>query len=192
MLLPLSSVGLFCCSFFCYWTTMCWLLVVVVVVLVGLGIVVIVVTMSWCKTCFWPWNLIGLGRSALTTQPEWWSGGRWSTSTSFRTPQPDRADPDKLRKPSSPNTLYCLGRPGWSSRGDRGDPLRVGTLSLPGEIQKGTGGRGRDRKCHKLSQTVVTFYDDLYDNLWRFMTFYDVLCQWNKEMEIVIKCRKLS
>ena len=24
------------------------------------------------------------------------------------------------------------------------------------------------------------------------MTFYDVLCQWNKETEIVIKCRKLS
>ena len=23
------------------------------------------------------------------------------------------------------------------------------------------------------------------------MTIYDVLCQWNKEMEIVIKCRKL-
>ena len=23
------------------------------------------------------------------------------------------------------------------------------------------------------------------------MTFYDVLCQWNKETEIVIKCRKL-
>ena len=61
-----------------------------------------------------------------------------------------------------------------------------------GEIQKGTGGRGRDRKCHKLSwrlsQIVVTFYDDL----WRFMTFYDVLCQWNTETEIVIKCRKLS
>ena len=62
----------------------------------------------------------------------------------------------------------------------------------PGEIKKGTGGRGRDRKCHKLSwrlsHIVVTFYDDL----WRFMTFYDVLCQWNKETEIVIKCRKLS
>ena len=25
-----------------------------------------------------------------------------------------------------------------------------------------------------------------------FMTFYDVLCQWNKETEIVIECRKLS
>ena len=65
-------------------------------------------------------------------------------------------------------------------------------LARTGEIQKGTGGRGRDRKCHKLSwrlsQIVVTFYDDL----WRFMTFYDVLCQWNKETEIVIKCRKLS
>ena len=24
-----------------------------------------------------------------------------------------------------------------------------------------------------------------------FMTFYDVLCQWNKETEIVIKCRKV-
>ena len=64
--------------------------------------------------------------------------------------------------------------------------------NLSGEIQKGTGGRGRDRKCHKLSwrlsQIVVTFYDDL----WRFMTFYDVLFQWNKETEIVIKCRKLS
>ena len=63
---------------------------------------------------------------------------------------------------------------------------------LTGEIQKGTGGRGRDRKCHKLSwrlsQIVVTFYDDL----WRLMTFYDVLCQWNKETEIVTKCRKLS
>ena len=69
--------------------------------------------------------------------------------------------------------------------------IKVKILST-GEIQKGTGGRGRDRKCHKLSwrlsQIVVTFYDDL----WRFMTFYDVLCQWNKEAEIVIKCRKLS
>ena len=24
------------------------------------------------------------------------------------------------------------------------------------------------------------------------MTFYDVLCQWNKETEIVTKCRKMS
>ena len=51
-----------------------------------------------------------------------------------------------------------------------------------GEIQKGTGGRGRDRKCRKLSRIVVTFYDE----------FYDVLCQWNKETEIVTKCRKVS
>ena len=36
---------------------------------------------------------------------------------------------------------------------------------LSGENQKGTGGRGRDRKCHKLSQIVVTFYDEFYDNL---------------------------
>ena len=36
---------------------------------------------------------------------------------------------------------------------------------LTGEIQKGTGGRGRDRKCHKLSQIVVTFYDEFYDVL---------------------------
>ena len=34
-----------------------------------------------------------------------------------------------------------------------------------GEIQKGTGERGRDRKCHKLSQIVVTFYDEFYDDL---------------------------
>ena len=71
-------------------------------------------------------------------------------------------------------------------------PLINTQTLLTGEIQKGTGGRGRDRKCHKLSwrvsQIVVTFYDDL----WRFMTFYDVLCQWNKETEIVIQCRKLS
>ena len=39
---------------------------------------------------------------------------------------------------------------------------------LTGENQTGTGGRGRDRKCHKLSQIVVTFYDE-------FMTIYDVL-----------------
>ena len=61
-----------------------------------------------------------------------------------------------------------------------------------GEIQKGMGRRGRDRKCHKLSwrlsQIVVTVYDDL----WRYITFYDVLCHWNKETEIVIKCCKLS
>ena len=42
--------------------------------------------------------------------------------------------------------------------------LRVGR-SLTGEIQKGTGGRGRDRKCHTLSQIVVTFYDEFYDHL---------------------------
>ena len=58
--------------------------------------------------------------------------------------------------------------------------------TISGEIQKGTGGRGRDRKCHKLSQIVVTFYDEFCDE------FYDVLCQRNKETEIVIKCRKLS
>ena len=51
-----------------------------------------------------------------------------------------------------------------------------------GEIQKGREDGGRDGKCHKLSQIVVTFYDE----------FYDVLCQWNKETEIVIKCRKVS
>ena len=39
--------------------------------------------------------------------------------------------------------------------------------------------------CRKLSW-------HFYDDLWRYMTFYDVLCQWNKETEIVIKCRKLS
>ena len=33
-----------------------------------------------------------------------------------------------------------------------------------GEIQKGTGGRGQDRKCHKLSQIVMTFYDEFYDD----------------------------
>ena len=33
----------------------------------------------------------------------------------------------------------------------------------------------------------MTFYDEL-----KCTTIYDVLCQWNKEMEIVIKCRKLS
>ena len=30
--------------------------------------------------------------------------------------------------------------------------------------------RGRDRKCHKLSQIVVTFYDEFHDNLRRFMS----------------------
>ena len=39
--------------------------------------------------------------------------------------------------------------------------------------------------CRKLSWHFMTTYDD-------FMTIYDVLCQWNKETEIVIKCRKLS
>ena len=38
--------------------------------------------------------------------------------------------------------------------------------------------------CRKLS--CVTFYDEFYDE------FYDILCQWNKETEIVIKCRKMS
>ena len=38
-------------------------------------------------------------------------------------------------------------------------------MPFAGEIQKGTGGRGRDRKCHKLSQIVVTFYDEFYDDL---------------------------
>ena len=42
-----------------------------------------------------------------------------------------------------------------------------------GEIQKGTGGRGRDRQsvinCRKSSQIVVTFYDEFYDD------FYDDL-----------------
>ena len=42
-----------------------------------------------------------------------------------------------------------------------GTQLRTSTS----EIQKGTGGRGRDRKCHKLSQIVVTFYDEFYDDL---------------------------
>ena len=28
-----------------------------------------------------------------------------------------------------------------------------------------TGGRGQDRKCHKLSQIVMTFYDEFYDDL---------------------------
>ena len=55
-----------------------------------------------------------------------------------------------------------------------------------GEIQKGTGGTGQDRKCNKLSQIVVTFYDKAYNDLWR------VLCQWNKVTEIVIKCRSMS
>ena len=60
----------------------------------------------------------------------------------------------------------------------------------PGEIQKGTGGRGRDRKCHKLSWRLSqNCRDILWWTLWRFMTFYDVL---KKETEIVIKCRKLS
>ena len=39
------------------------------------------------------------------------------------------------------------------------------SIRLTGEIQEGTGGRGRDRKCHKLSQNVVTFYDEFYDDL---------------------------
>ena len=56
--------------------------------------------------------------------------------------------------------------------------IRNTTSAQTGENQKGTGGRGRDRKCHKLSQIVVTFYDEFYDN-------YDVLCQWNKETEFV-------
>ena len=44
--------------------------------------------------------------------------------------------------------------------------------------------------CRKLSQIVVTnFMTNFMTNC---MTFYDVLCQWNKETEIVIKCRKLS
>ena len=38
--------------------------------------------------------------------------------------------------------------------------LEVSNLPLAGEIQKGMGGRGRDRECHKLSQVVVTFYDE--------------------------------
>ena len=42
---------------------------------------------------------------------------------------------------------------------------RSSEFTKPGEIQKGTGGRGQDRKCHKLSQNVVTFYDEFYDVL---------------------------
>ena len=38
----------------------------------------------------------------------------------------------------------------------------------------------------RIWQIVVTFYDEVYDDL------YDILCHWNKETEIVIKCRKLS
>ena len=51
-------------------------------------------------------------------------------------------------------------------------PKHLSRPFLAGENQKGTGGRGPNRKCHKLSQIVVTFYDEFYDNLWRFMTFY--------------------
>ena len=67
-----------------------------------------------------------------------------------------------------PASLFAPGQSKWPQIG-----LRLQYQAhFSGEIQKGTGGRGRDRKCHKLSwrlsQIVVTFYDDL----WRFMTFY--------------------
>ena len=35
----------------------------------------------------------------------------------------------------------------------------------PAKSKRGTAGRGRDRKCPKLSQIVVTFYDEFYDDL---------------------------
>ena len=57
-------------------------------------------------------------------------------------------------------------------------------MAYTGEIQ-----RGRDRKfinCRKLSQIVVTSHDERHHDL------SDVLCQWNKETKIVIKCRTLS
>ena len=54
---------------------------------------------------------------------------------------------------------------------------------------KGDGKKGTAKKnvinCRQMSRNV----------LWHFMTFYDVydaLCQWEKETEIVIKCRKVS
>ena len=46
--------------------------------------------------------------------------------------------------------------------------------------------------CRKLSQNVLWHFMMTYDDLWRFMRFYDVWCQRNKATQIVIKCRKLS
>ena len=52
-------------------------------------------------------------------------------------------------------------------------PLCFSLKAWTGKIQKGTGGRGWDRQschsCRKSSQIVVTFYDEFYDDLWRFM-----------------------
>ena len=59
-----------------------------------------------------------------------------------------------------------------------------------GEIQKGTGGRGREEGDG--TENVINCRDVCRKLSWHFMTIYDVLCQWKKETEIVIKCRKLS
>ena len=40
----------------------------------------------------------------------------------------------------------------------------LGRPEMSGEIQKGTGGRGRGRKCRRLSQIVVRFYDECHDD----------------------------
>ena len=76
-----------------------------------------------------------------------------------------------------------------------------------GDGRKGMGGRGRDRKCHKLSwrlsQIVVTnfmtTYDVLYDVLWRFMSMEQRDGNCHKMSQVVVNvvncrdvCRKLS
>ena len=55
-------------------------------------------------------------------------------------------------------------------------------LNLPAKSK-----RGRQKTCHKLSCRKIAS-----DILWRLTTIYDALCQWNKEMDIVITCRTLT
>ena len=65
-------------------------------------------------------------------------------------------------------------------------PVRM-ILLIPEKSKRGREeGDGTENviNCRKLLQIVVTFYGE-------FVTIYDVLSQWNKETEIVIKCRKL-
>ena len=71
----------------------------------------------------------------------------------------------KAMPPKAWIALSLLNLEGPRFAGSHLDVSRESFRQKSGEIQKGTGGRGRDRKCHKLSQIVVTFYDEFYDDL---------------------------